>query len=151
MNRWYQIPDISDTRYFWDPIFLRPNISETQYFWDPIFLRPDISENRYFWDPIFLRPDISETRYFWVPIFLMLIFLSILGYFRQFKTISEVFVTFLMDIFGYFENIKFTLGAEVLSTFCSCLSYRLQISHGSSYGLSQQSTNVNKSKKCSKL
>ena len=68
----------------------------------------------------------------------MLIFLSILGYFRQFKTISEVFVTFLMDIFGYFENIKFTLGAEVLSTFCSCLSYRLQILRGSSYELSNQ-------------
>jgi len=32
-----------------------------------------------------------------------------------------------MDIFGYFENIKFTLGAEVLSSFCSCLGLIWQI------------------------
>ena len=125
MNGWYHIPyiliqiflrpDISVIRYFWDPICLRLDISETQYFWDLIFLRPDIFETRYFWAPKCLRPDISETRYFWC-----LIFLSILGYFSLFRTISE----FLMDICGFlFSNIKLTLGAEVLSTFCSCFSF----------------------------
>ena len=63
-------PNISVTWYFWDPIFLRPNISVTPYFCDPIFLRSDISQTRYFSDPIFLRPDISRTRYFSDPIFL---------------------------------------------------------------------------------
>ena len=46
-------------------------------------------------------------------------------YFRLFQTINEYFWTFC-DIFYEiyldfcFENIKFTLEAEVLSTFCSC-------------------------------
>ena len=40
-------------------------------------------------------------------------------YLSLFLTISEFFVTFLIDIFC-FENIKFTLVAEVLSTFCYC-------------------------------
>ena len=103
--------DISETWYFWDLIFLRPNISETQYFWDPIFLGPDITGTQYVWDPIFLRIDISETRYFQDLIILRpnisenryfwcLIFLTILDYFSLFTTISEFFVTFLMDIFG---------------------------------------------------
>ena len=82
MNGWYQIPGMSDIWYFWDPIFLRPDISETWYFWDPIFLRLNISETQYFWDPIFLMPNISD-------------------YFRLFETISDLFVTFLMDIFGF--------------------------------------------------
>ena len=95
-------PDISETRHFWDPMFLRKDIYETQYFWDPIFLRSNISETRYeikyFWDLIFLRSDISETQYFWDPIFLMP---NISDYFRLFETISDLFVTFLMDIFGF--------------------------------------------------
>ena len=130
MNGWYQIPNISETQYVWDPIFLRPDISETRYFWDPIFLRPDISETRNFWDPIFLKPDISETLYFWDPIFLM----------PDISVYLRLFLKFLWLFIGYFENIKFTLGAEVLSTFCSCLSYRLQYLNGSSYGLSRQIT-----------
>ena len=83
-NEWM----ILDTWYFWYLIFLRLDISETQYFCDPIFLRPDISETWYFWDLIFLRSDSSETQYFWDPIFLV-------------PNISDLFVTFLMDIFGF--------------------------------------------------
>ena len=136
MNGWSQIPGIFDTLYFWYPIFLIPNISGAQYFWYLIFLRPDISETRYLWDPILLIPDISKTQYFWDLIFLSPdisetwyfwdpTFLTILLYFSLFKTISEFFATLLMDIWIVcFEHIKFTLGAEVLSTFCSCLDLK---------------------------
>ena len=159
-------PDISDTRYFWDPIFLRPDISETQYFcdtiflwlyisvtpyfcdsiflwpdifetqyfwdlyfWDPIYLRVHISETQFFWDPIFLRPDISETQYFWCPIFL-----TLLGYFSLFRTISELFVTFLMDMFGLlFWKHKIYSRSQSFEHFF--LLFEIQILHRSLYGL----------------
>ena len=66
---------LTDTLYFWYPIFL---ISDTLYFWYPIFLIPDIfpipniSDTRYiwygtwyFWYPIFIIPNINDIRYFW--------------------------------------------------------------------------------------
>ena len=66
---------LTDTLYFWYPIFL---ISDTLYFWYPIFLIPDIfpipniSDTRYiwygtwyFWYPIFIIPDINDTQYIW--------------------------------------------------------------------------------------
>ena len=133
--------DISATQYIWDPIFLRPDISETQYFWDPVFLRPDISETWYLWHPIFLRSNISETQYFCDLIFLWLdisvtqyfcepIFLrpDISDYFRLFQSISEVLCLFKWIFLDFcFENIKFTLGAEVWSTFCSCFCLYLYV------------------------
>ena len=141
-------PNISETRYFWDPIFLRPNISETRYFWDLIFLRPNIYETQYLWDPIFLRPDIYETRYLWDQIFLRpdipdawyfwcLIFLSISVYLRLFL----IFCDFLMDIFQFlfwkhkicsrsrsFEQFLLLFCIDILSpgcypADCSCLLY----------------------------
>ena len=66
---------LTDTLYFWYPIFL---ISDTLYFWYPIFLIPNIfpipniSDTRYiwygtwyFWYPIFIIPDINDIQYFW--------------------------------------------------------------------------------------
>ena len=49
------------------------------------------------------------------------LFLTIFDSFRLFLNISELFVTFYEKFLDFcFENIKFTLEAEVLSTFCSC-------------------------------
>ena len=38
------VTDISDTPYFWYPIFLIPDIYYTQYLWYPIYLIPYISD-----------------------------------------------------------------------------------------------------------
>ena len=72
IDKWKLI--LTDTLYFWYPIFL---ISDTLYFWYPIFLIPDIfpipniSDTRYiwygtwyFWYPIFIIPNINDIRYF---------------------------------------------------------------------------------------
>ena len=59
--------------------------------------------------------------------------LTITDYFSLLQTITELFVTFY-EIFldCCFESIKFTLEAEVLSTFCSCF-YKVttSLSHAS--------------------
>ena len=71
------IPYISDTRYFWYPIFPIPNISDTRYiwydtwyfwypyFWYTIFLIHHISDTQYLLYPIFMITDKSDTLYFW--------------------------------------------------------------------------------------
>ena len=75
-------------------------------------------------DDFSLFRNISISDYF-------RLFPTIFDKFWLFKTLSGYFGTFcdfVMRYFGIFVlRKKITLEAEVLSTFCSCLSYRLLI------------------------
>ena len=61
---------LTDTLYFWYPIFLISDISDTRYFWYPIYFRYIWYGTwyfwyPYFWYPIFIIPDINDTQYIW--------------------------------------------------------------------------------------
>ena len=72
-----------------------------------------------------LLQTIYYLRLFQTIFQIFILFQSISNYFWLFQNFLWLFYEILWDILDFFfENIKFTLEAEVLSSFCSCCKLR---------------------------
>ena len=103
---------LTDTLYFWYPIFLISDISDTQYFWYPIYFRYIWYGTwyfwyPYFWYPIFIIPDINDTQYIWYFWYMNLFLIPNRGHYYAACAIFIAYLGFIEHEMDFDINLFF--------------------------------------------